>query len=243
MPPRRKRTGPVIDIDALRTAFDAGKIVRVGIAPSSQFPDGGTGRVRGIGDPAVEEEFIQVELTVGGAKDTVPFAPADLVPAQRGTKPVAKPAAEPTEPAPTPPKPSEPTWTPAPTPSRAPEKTAVTPPATTSAAVPAPKKPAKPATPRGKRAPVTITIATTGEDNLAWQVSAQQGSRTVIKASAVSPLTAWQLVDRLGNEDLTGYVAGILTEHRAQAEARATRLAEELAAVQAELAGYPDSKA
>ncbi|RIJ77108.1 hypothetical protein D1871_09125 [Nakamurella silvestris] len=250
MPPRRKRLEPAIDVDALRAAFTAGKVVRIGIAQSSQFPEGGVGRVRAVGDPAVDgEEYIQVEVNVGGGKDTVPFSPADLVPVQRGKlAAVPPPAPEPVVvPAPVPDGPS---WA-------NPERLVT---ATKPAAAPKPKAPvdggaaatpAPPAKParaensraRGKRAPVTITISTNGEDNLGWQVHAQQGSRTVVKATAVAPVKAWELVSGLGNADLTEFVAGILAEHRANTEAKAARLAEELAAIQAELAGYPGEDA
>ena len=80
MPPRRPPRPNPPDVDALRAGLAQGKLVRVGIAPSGQFPDGVTGRVRRIGDPAVDgEEFIFVEVPVGGAKDVLPFAAADLI--------------------------------------------------------------------------------------------------------------------------------------------------------------------
>lgn len=78
-------TYPPLDLDALRAAVAAGRQVRVGVLPTGQFPDGTAGRVRTIGAPEVDgPEFIQVELMVGGAKDVVPFAPADLSPVRRG---------------------------------------------------------------------------------------------------------------------------------------------------------------
>jgi hypothetical protein len=74
-----------LDLDALRTALSAGRTVRVGVLPTGQFPAGTAGRVRAVGAPDTDgPEFIQVELTVGGAKDVVPFAPADLSPLRRG---------------------------------------------------------------------------------------------------------------------------------------------------------------
>jgi hypothetical protein len=87
MPPRRRAPTPIpIDVEAVRRKLADGKIVRVGISRSAQFPDGGTGRVRRVGDPAVDgEEFIQVELTLNGTKDTLPFTPSDLTPATRST--------------------------------------------------------------------------------------------------------------------------------------------------------------
>ena len=83
MPPRRRTAAPPIDVDDLRTRLGLGKIVRVAIANGAQFPPGSVGRVRRIGDPEIDgEEYIQVELTVNGTKDLLPFAPADLDMAQ-----------------------------------------------------------------------------------------------------------------------------------------------------------------
>src|SRR6476469_5430266 len=97
MPPRRRTPIPTpIDVDAVRRKLAEGKIVRVGISRSAQFPDGGIGRVRRVGDPTVDgEEYVQVELTLNGTKDTLPFTPADLTPATRATTPAAAPEAGP----------------------------------------------------------------------------------------------------------------------------------------------------
>lgn len=85
MPPRRRPAAPPIDVDELRSRLDQGKIVRVAIARSAQFPTGSVGRVRRIGDPTTDgEEFIHVELSLNGAKDVLPFAPADLAAPTRG---------------------------------------------------------------------------------------------------------------------------------------------------------------
>lgn len=79
MPPRRRTAPPPIDVEDLRSRLDQGKIVRVAIAHSAQFPEGTLGRVRSLGDPAVDgDEFIHVELSVNGMKDLLPFAPGDL---------------------------------------------------------------------------------------------------------------------------------------------------------------------
>jgi hypothetical protein len=97
MPPRRRAPTPTpIDVDAERRKLADGKIDRVGISRSAQFPDGGIGRVRRVGDPTVDgEEYIQVELSLNGTKDTLPFTPADLTPATRATAPAAPPEAGP----------------------------------------------------------------------------------------------------------------------------------------------------
>src|SRR5664279_5981385 len=88
MPPRRPAVGPVpIDVDALRSALAAGKIVRVGISRSAQFPEGAIGRVKAMGYPATDgEEFIQVEVNLNGTRDVLPFTAADLTPATRSRR-------------------------------------------------------------------------------------------------------------------------------------------------------------
>ena len=93
MPPRRRTAAPIpVDVDELRRKLADGKIVRVGLSRSAQFPDGGTGRVRHIGDPSVDgEEFIQVEVSLNGTRDVLPFTPGDLTPATR-TAPAAAPS-------------------------------------------------------------------------------------------------------------------------------------------------------
>ncbi|MET3803876.1 hypothetical protein ABIB25_000862 [Nakamurella sp. UYEF19] len=100
MPARRPTRPAPPDVDALRTALGQGKVVRVGIAPSGQFPDGVTGRVRRIGDPAIDgDEYLFVEVPVGGSKDVLPFAAIDLTgpPARRAAS-TAAPAAVGTRP-------------------------------------------------------------------------------------------------------------------------------------------------
>lgn len=89
MPPRRRATAPPpIDIEAVRRKLADGRIVRVGISRSAQFPEGGTGRVRSVGNPQTDgEEYVQVELSLNGMKDVLPFTPADLTPATRGRPP------------------------------------------------------------------------------------------------------------------------------------------------------------
>ncbi len=89
MPARRRAPAPPpIDVEAVRRKLAEGKIVRVGISRSAQFPDGGTGRVRSIGDPDTDgDEYVQVELTLNGTRDVLPFTPADLTPATRGRPP------------------------------------------------------------------------------------------------------------------------------------------------------------
>ena len=85
MPPRRRAPAPIpLDVEAVRRKLAEGKIVRVGISRSAQFPEGATGRVRQVGNPDVDgEEFVQVELILNGTRDVLPFTPTDLTPATR----------------------------------------------------------------------------------------------------------------------------------------------------------------
>lgn len=94
MPPRRRPVQLALDVDKLRSALDAGKLVRVLIAPSGQFPEGATGRVRSIGNPAVDgDEFLAVEVGAGSSRDVLPFAPSDLQPySRKGSSGVTSPS-------------------------------------------------------------------------------------------------------------------------------------------------------
>lgn len=310
MAARNRVTYAPLDLESARAALAADKLVRVGIVPTGYFPDGGSGRLRAVGDPAVDgEEFIKVEVNIGGAKDVIPFAPSDLTPIKRGQA-SPEPLSVPKPPTRTRTRavvtadsvrstdladsPSRPSGTPASTrsnvesldarraetrstaaataatlasaasaaglelpptlsPIEQPVKgaagtprtagsgkaigsdvTKADPGASETAGRPATKKP----TQRGKRAPVSITISTTGVENTGWQVEARLGAKVVVKACPLSPARAAQLVAALDNASLTGFVADVLAEHRAQAQAKADRLAGELAAVQAELAEY-----
>jgi len=87
----------VLDIAALRTGLDAGKLVRVSIVPSGSFPDGATGRVRSIGNPETDgDEYLQIEIGSGRNRDVLPFAPGDLAPYRRSGVPAVPVAPGPT---------------------------------------------------------------------------------------------------------------------------------------------------
>lgn len=261
MPPRRRKTiAPPLDVDALRTALAAGKLVRVGIVPSGQFPDGASGRVRRIGDPAVDgPEYLAVEVGSGSAKDVLPFAPSDLKPFSR-----SKIADVPEAPKPKPkPKP-----TPSPSPGPAAKPTPAAKPSTpissrsddmpkppriasrTDSPAPAPQQPAlqKPSVPsvspaprsaRGKRAPITITVSHDGSEGASWMVEARIGARVAVRPRPVPPSGVAEIARGLNDEKLTAVVEGHLAEHRRTVQARAEVLAAELAAVRAELDSYP----
>ncbi len=87
MPPRSRAAAHPLDLDDARRRLAEGRIVRVGISRSAQFPEGGTGRIRHIGDPEVDgEEYVQVEVSLNGTKDVLPFTPTDLSPARRAPR-------------------------------------------------------------------------------------------------------------------------------------------------------------
>lgn len=265
MPARSGSGYAPLDVEATRNAVSAGKQVRVGILPTHQFPDGAAGRVRAVGFPGSNgPEFIDVEVTVGGAKDVIPFAPTDLspikrtqsapelvAPPRRRRAPTRSPRAAAT--------PAKLTPSPASSPSASPASSLSASPASSPSALQAPARALPPAqaqlpieslpddTPpaparrsvRGKRQPIVITLATTEPDHTGWQLEVKVGSRLVVKPTIIHPARAWSLVTDLGNPEVGRVVASALNEHRQQAQERADRLARELAEAQAELANYP----
>ncbi len=215
MPPRRRSTPTPIDVEDLRSRLDQGKIVRVAVANSAQFPTGSIGRVRRIGDPAVDgEEFIHVELTVNGAKDVLPFAPGDLMAPGQSSRVTGTAAASPDLPDPALPDPA-----PRPTAVRA-------------------RPPARPTAKRRGPA-VAISVGTTDADPPQWRIEARVGSKVVLRNGSVPPARVWELVGMLGDESLIRAVGSVLDEQRQAAQSRADALAAELARVRAELAELP----
>lgn len=253
MPPRRPARPAPPDIDALRRALAGGKIVRVGIAPSDQFPEGVTGRVRSIGDPATDgDEFLLVEVPVNGAKDVLPFAPADLLGAPpRRTAPGAGPTSRPARSRPGSGDPAvgstEEELFPAPARSVATLVSAAQAPTATSTPTSPDGEAARPAvrrstgSPRPKRAPVTITISTSGDEAVTWRVDARIGAKAAVRPTPVSPSRVWEIVESLGEPKLTALVQSLLDEHRRSTQARADQLKAELAALQTELQSFPVS--
>lgn len=262
MPPRRPARPTPPDVDALRASLGQGKIVRVGIAPSDQFPDGVTGRVRRIGNPAVDgDEYLFVEVPVGGTKDVLPFAAKDLtnVPARKPVALVPTSVRTPHVQVPralvSPPIPPRLVVAPpahAATSIQVPSGQSATPSLpTTSFADPsgAPLQSVQPtgrAVPknapsggRGKRAPVTITISTAGDDSAAWRIEARIGVKVAVRPMVIPPSRVWDIVQSLGEPKLTEVVQTLLDDHRRSTQARADALAAELSSLQAELSSFP----
>lgn len=244
MPPRRRTTAPEpLDIDRLRADLAAGRTVRVAIASSAQFPDGASGRVRGVGDPeVVGPEFVEVEVTVNGVKDVVPFAPADLAPPTARRRP--GPADQSGDPAPAPLPAQRIPAAVAPSPALRPLPAAPPPPPLTPERADPTPAAAKPAAARRSTAArpgkaISVTVATSDADPTVWRVEARIGSRVVLKPTPISPARAWDLVQALDNEPLSAAVGAVLEQHRQATQARAQALAAELQALQAELAALP----
>lgn len=224
-----RRPAP-LDPEVLRVQVAANKLVRVAVAPSAQFPDGTVGRVRRVGDPAVDgDEFLFVEVSVDGTKDVLPFAPADLGPVGSRSKAAPAPAPVKAEPV----KPEPPTTRPLPRP------TVSSPPPAPSTPAPVPR-PARPASKQGRKPspPVTVTLVSTDEPGQ-WRVDAKVGTKSVVKAATVPAARLWDMVQLLDSPPLAEAVRTHLDEQRRVAGERAERLRAELAAVQAELEALP----
>ncbi len=246
MPPRRRSAPPPLDIDAVRSKVAAGKIVRVGVARSAQFPEGSTGRVRRVGDPTVDgEEFVQVELSLNGTKDVLPFTPADLTAATRARAGAAQPANSTAAPA-------ERRVSPGPRSMNSPAPPAASAPAVLPGSplpgspLPGSPLPGSPPTARaraarsGRRPPaVTITIGTSEREPTQWRIEAKAGTKVLIRAAAVPSARVWELVRALDDEGLTRAVGNVLDEQRQAAQARADTLTAELEQVRAELKALP----
>lgn len=266
MPPRRPAP-PVIDVDALRRDLEAGRSVRVQVVPSATFPDGQPGRVRRVGDPERDgNDFIEVEVTVAGQRDVLPFAPADLRPPVRrrvaGPDPAAPPApprastgppGPAAQPGPAgPPRPARRSPTPEPAPAQQPVPSepsarsgppvplSLPPEPSARSGPPAPTgRPAAPQRARNRHVPVVITVSSTGEPDASWEVAARVGAKVAVRTTPVSAGQVWQLVESLDSPALITAVRGVLDENRRRAEQRAAALADELAAIRAELDRYP----
>lgn len=244
-----RRPAP-LDPETLRAQVAANKLVRVAVAPSAQFPDGTVGRVRRVGDPAVDgDEFVFVEVSMDGTKDVVPFALTDLGPTGARSKTPPTTAAKPPKPEPiapqTRPLPRASVSGPPPTvaSSAGPASAATT--GGSGATVtllrptgsrPAARGTAKPA--RRPSPPVTVTLVSTDEPGQ-WRVDAKVGTKAVVKAVAVPAARLWDMVQLLDSPPLADAVRSHLDEQRRVAAERAERLRAELSAVQAELDALP----
>jgi hypothetical protein len=213
-------------IQQLRSDVEAGRRKRV-VVSGAQFPEGMTGTVVRVGEPATDgDDFVSVRVKVGGVTDELGFAPSELSLVGRGraSGPVA------VQPRPASPTPSRPT--PAPrkakvtTPKPAPE---VPPAALNPAPAPA-NRSRRPARRAPSAAPVTIAITSSGTS---WTVSAHRGQRSVLKNAAVPPGVITAVAALLAQPLVEEAVAAVNDTALVEAEARADELRAELAKVEA----------
>jgi hypothetical protein len=197
---------------------------------------GQVGQVVALMDPAESDEWVVVRF----GRDELPFSPADLAVAPRGTAArrapasarasVSAPAPVAVTPGPVPTAPvrPEPEFVidkPVPAPRSSPAPAPATPP------VPAAKgrKAAKPKAAAG----LTVTLAyAEGE----WTVAAQQGAKVLAKPYLVRPAEALRMVGLVDVPGVQEAVEQILAAERAEAEQQAQRLRAELAEIEARLA-------
>jgi hypothetical protein len=262
MPPRRAAESGLADDQLARLVAELadGKRPRVRLS-GSQFPDGMSGTVLRIGDPATDgDDFVLVQVKVHGVTDELRFSPRELSVGRRPTAAESPPAA-----------PARKARTKAPAAKAAAPKAAVakTPAAKTPAAkTPAAKTPAA-KTPAAKSAPparatrkapaatpapaasstatirtarrssptptVTITITSSGSS---WSVAARRGARAVVKRAEVTPGAVAAIAALLADPSVEEAVAAVNDGARAEAEARADQLRAELAAVEAVLVSH-----
>jgi hypothetical protein len=246
MASRRK---PGLDADAiagLQTRLAEGKRPRVALTDAS-FPAGTTGSVVRVGDPATDgADSVIVRVSVNGAADELPFAPAELELPGRKTAPVkaspprsprgkAAPAATdtglarllpPSNPASAASTPVSPTPGAAPTPLTAPEQ-----PAGTTAKSGASRSRKKPTAPPK----IAITLVSTGAS---WAVSATRGAKSIAKPTAVPPGVITAVAALLDQPAVTEAVAEVNDTALAEAQQRAAELRAELAALDAVLAAH-----
>jgi len=213
----------------LRDEVAAGRYPRVQIV-DSQFANAAAGTVRMVGDPSVDgQDFVTVRVKINGVTDDLRFAPRELSRRKRGQSKSAARAAAPRAASATPPSPRE-----RPRPPRRPAsrtQDAEGPAATLPPGLAA-KKSRKPAQRTASSARVSIVLSSV---DASWTVSAQRGSRTVLKNAAVNPGIVSAIAGLLDLPAIEDAVAGVNDTARAVAETRAEQLRAELAQIQAVL--------
>ncbi|MEH0828951.1 MULTISPECIES: hypothetical protein [unclassified Micromonospora] len=218
------------EVHGIREALAAGRKPKVVFTASAGQIAGQVGQVVELTDPEVSEEFVVVRF----GRDELPFSPADVAVAPRGT---GRKAAEPK-----------------------PEPQVEQPPAATAAPefvldrVPAPRreeskveqqveaKPArravKAAKPKGP-AGLTVTLAYADGE---WTVAAQQGAKALAKPYVVKPAEALKMVALVDVPGVQEAVEQILASERAEAEQQAEKLRAELAEIEARLAELREAR-
>lgn len=232
--PARRPTGLDPDaVESLRSRLADGKKPRVQFS-GPQFPEGATGTVVKIGDPAADgTDFITVRVTVNGVADELAFAPAELhLPGQTKSSP----------PAPAKSSPPAPAKSAARKPAKSSRPRASAPAATAAPAAPQKSASAPPKAPTARRprkagATPTITVTLTSSD-ASWTLSASRGARTIAKAAPLTPGVVTAIAELLGQQAVSAAIAEVNETALAEAEARATQLRAELAELDAVLATH-----
>ena len=203
------------EVAALRSQLERGRNPRV------RLRAGGAGTVIGVGDPAVDgPEYIRVKVTLNGTRDTLPFAPEDLVTFSGGAKASRAGSRAPS-----------------------PESPPAAPPASTPPSVSPPPGPSAAVTrrrqPRNKQpraAPnVVITLRTAGEE---WRVDATRDGAMITEGVAVPAEVVHAVADHLHDTRLSAAVADVAAVRRAAAAVTVERLRAELAAAEDRLTSY-----
>lgn len=224
----------------LRDDVAAGRSPRVQVT-GSQFAAAAAGTVRRVGDPAVEgDDFVTVRVKINGVTDDLRFAPRELSrgkrrPAKSPAKAAAPRDGRDTTPAPRKRQPRRPaSRTPAADVRPAAPAPRAQAPSASRAQVPgaAATKPRKAARRPPSSAPVSIVLSSV---EASWTVSAQRGSRSVLKNVAVNPGVVSAIAALLDQPALDDAVAAVNDTARAEAETRAEELRAELAQIQAVL--------
>ena len=245
-------------VDKLRAAIASGGRPRVQL-PAAQFGAGTTGTVLRVGDPAADgDDYVIVQVKVGGVTDELGFSPDELATptrkraAKQQPDPAPAPApvtraatpvkTAPAKPAPAKPAPAEtaPAKNAKATPKAAPAKVEPTKaashaaPARAATANTASRRPSRSG--RGSSVPsVSINLASEGAS---WTLSAQRGPRTLLRKTPVMPGVVAAIAGLLEQPDLERSVAEVNDASRAEAEAHAERLRAELAEVEAVLSSH-----
>ncbi|MFI9638488.1 hypothetical protein ACIG87_00265 [Micromonospora sp. NPDC051925] len=220
------------EVRGIREALAAGRKPKVVFTASAGQIAGQVGQVVELTDPAVSDEFVVVRF----GRDELPFSPADVAVAPRGTgrrvvepKPEAEAVAEPVAAV-------EPEFVldtpPVPVPRREESKVE------SVVEKPAARRPVKVAKPKGP-AGLTVTLAYADGE---WTVAAQQGAKALAKPYVVKPAEALRMVALVDVPGVQEAVEQILSAERSEAEQQAEKLRAELAEIEARLAELREAR-
>ncbi|GAB3182733.1 hypothetical protein FHX75_111041 [Micromonospora palomenae] len=218
------------EVHGIREALAAGRKPKVVFTASAGQIAGQVGQVVELTDPEVSEEFVVVRF----GRDELPFSPADVAVAPRGTgRKVAEPKPEPQMEQP-PAAPAEPEFVLDRVPAPRREESKVE---QQVEAKPA-RRAVKAAKPKGP-AGLTVTLAYADGE---WTVAAQQGAKALAKPYVVKPAEALKMVALVDVPGVHEAVEQIMAAERAEAEQQAEKLRAELAEIEARLAELREAR-